>query len=144
MKRLLFPLATLLIAFDLFAQRTLLDDEWQFRLDGETEWRSIDLPHDWSVEGDFDREAPAGNDGGYLPTGRGEYRKLLNCDGKAKHLRLHFEGVYMNAEVRVNGIRVGGHPYGYVPFVTTDIVPYLRRGRKNTIEVTVDNSQQKN
>lgn len=128
----------------LFAQRTLLDGGWQFRLDGDDEWRNVSLPHDWSVEGDFDREAPAGNDGGYLPTGRGTYRRQLDYDGKAKHLRLHFEGVYMDAEVRVNGIRVGGHPYGYVPFVTTDIVPYLQRGRKNVVQVIVDNSRQKN
>ena len=128
----------------LFAQRTLLDDEWQFRLDGDPQWHPVRLPHDWSVEGAFDRNAPAGNDGGYLPTGRGTYRRRLSYDGTAKHLRLHFEGVYMDAEVRVNGTRVGGHPYGYVPFVTTDIVPYLRRGGKNVVEVMVDNSRQKN
>ena len=51
------------------------------------------------------RRVPAGNDGGYLPTGIGWYRKKFHVDKvmEGKELRLYFEGVYMNSEVFVNG-----------------------------------------
>ena len=143
MKRLLSLLFSFFIGVYASAQRTLLDDGWQFRMEGQTEWKSVTLPHDWSIEGQFDEHAPAGNDGGYLPTGLGWYRHTLKYNGSAHHLRLYFEGAYMNSEVRVNGSPVGGHPYGFVPFVTKDLVPYLTTG-ENTVEVRVDNSQQKN
>ena len=143
MKRIAFLLSAFFLSMCAYAQRTLLDDGWNFRLDGQAEWQPVNLPHDWSILGAFDEKAPSGNDGGYLPTGLGWYRRTLNYTGKEKHLRLHFEGVYMNSEVRLNGQLVGGHPYGYIPFVTEDLVPHLQKGG-NTLEVRVDNSQQKN
>ncbi|MBQ8052000.1 MAG: DUF4982 domain-containing protein [Bacteroidaceae bacterium] len=142
MKRFAFLISTFFIGMNVFGQRVLLDDGWQFRLDGQDEWRAVTLPHDWSIEGSFSEQAPSGNDGGYLPTGLGWYRRILQKD-KSRHMRLHFEGVYMNSEVRLNGQRVGGHPYGYVPFVTQDLVPLMKEG-ENLLEVRVDNSQQKN
>lgn len=125
-------------------RKQLFDAGWRFALNDTTQWRNIDLPHDWSIEGDFDKDAPAGNDGGYLPTGKGWYRKsfTLGKDYKDKTLRLYFEGVYMNAEVYVNGKRAGGHPYGYSSFFV-DITPHVTIGN-NTVEVRVDNSKQKN
>ena len=126
------------------ARKQLFDSGWQFALNDSTRWRPVDLPHDWSVEGSFDKEAPAGNDGAYLPTGKGWYRKSFTL-GKAiqnQRLRLYFEGVYMNAEVYVNGSKAGGHPYGYSSFFV-DITPYVKIG-KNEVEVRVDNAQQKN
>ncbi len=143
MKRIAFLLSAFFLSMCAYAQRTLLDEGWSFRLDGQAEWQPVNLPHDWSILGAFDEKAPSGNDGGYLPTGLGWYRRTLNYTGKEKHLRLHFEGVYMNSEVRLNGQLVGGHPYGYIPFVTEDLVPHLQKG-ENTLEVRVDNSQQKN
>ena len=125
-------------------RKQLFDFGWQFALNDSTKWRAVNLPHDWSVEGTFDKNAPAGNDGAYLPTGKGWYRKTftLGREYKGKLLRLYFEGVYMNAEVYVNGHRAGGHPYGYSSFFV-DITPYYIIG-KNVVEVRVDNSQQKN
>lgn len=59
-------------------RKQLIDDGWQFRLTADDkgtpacgEWRNLNLPHDWSVEADFDSLAAAGNDGGYLPAGKG-------------------------------------------------------------------------
>ena len=126
------------------ARQELFDANWQFSGDSTT-WRTVNLPHDWSIEGDFDKDAPAGHDGAYLPTGKGWYRKLFRVESlkfKDKTLRLYFEGVYMNAEVYVNGQRAGGHPYGYSSFFV-DITPYVKPGQ-NEVEVRVDNSQQKN
>ena len=126
------------------ARKQLFDAGWQFALEGSTAWTDVTLPHDWSICGAFDREAPAGNDGGYLPTGKGRYRKTfaLGKEYAGKRLRLYFEGVYMNAEVYVNDSLAGGHPYGYSSFYV-DITPYVRPG-SNTVEVAVDNSQQRN
>ncbi len=125
-------------------RKQLFDADWSFSLDS-AQWRTVCLPHDWSIEGAFDKEAPAGNDGGYLPTGKGWYRKEFRVESSAlrdKTLRLYFEGVYMNSEVYMNGQRAGGHPYGYSSFFV-DITPYVRMGN-NEVEVRVDNSQQKN
>ena len=55
-------------------RKQLFDADWQFSGDSTT-WRTVNLPHDWSIEGDFDKDAPAGHDGAYLPTGKGWYRK---------------------------------------------------------------------
>lgn len=135
-------------------KRVLLDDGWLFtqqecpgfeKPDLDTSgWESISLPHDWSVLHDFDRKEPSGNDGGYLPTGKGWYRKIIDVkpDMLGKPVHLYFEGAYMNSVVFVNGKSVGGHPYGYTSF-RCDIGPELKAG-ENVIAVEVDNSRQKN
>ena len=61
------------------ARQELFDANWQFSGDSTT-WRTVNLPHDWSIEGDFDKDAPAGHDGAYLPTGKGWYRKLFRVE----------------------------------------------------------------
>ena len=110
----------------------------------DNHWRTLDLPHDWSIEGRPEADNPAGNDGGYYPTGIGWYRKTFNFTPDSRHpeTTLYFEGVYMNAEVFVNGHNLGIRPYGYSSFYH-DITPYLKAG-KNVIAVRVDNSGQKN
>ena len=125
-------------------RKQLFDANWSFSKDS-SQWRAVDLPHDWSIEGTFSKDAPAGNDGGYLPTGKGWYRKEFRVESlefRDKKLRLYFEGVYMNSEVYVNGQQAGGYPYGYSSFFV-DITPYIKTGT-NVVEVSVDNSKQKN
>ncbi len=127
-------------------RKQLLNDNWQFCLNDSdfTKSESVTLPHDWSIQQRFDRETAAGNDGAYLPTGRGWYHKTLTLgkEYSGKRLRLYFEGVYMNSKVYVNGQLAGGWPYGYSSF-WVDVTPYVKIG-KNEIVVSVDNSQQKN
>lgn len=149
MKRLIISLLTLISVTCMMAgtpvRKQLFDDGWQFALNDSTKWRPVNLPHDWSIEGDFDKDAPAGHDGAYLPTGKGWYRKVFqvsNAKFQDRKLRLYFEGVYMNSEVFVNGQKAGGHPYGYSSFFV-DITPFVKVG-KNEVLVSVDNSQQKN
>lgn len=124
--------------------RILIDDNWLFSLGDTAGWQSVSLPHDWSVRFDFDQNEPSGNDGGYLPTGKGFYRKTLSITPEmaGKPCHLYFEGAYMDSEVFINGQKAGGHPYGYTSF-RVDAAPLLRPG-DNTIEVIVDNSRQKN
>lgn len=132
-------------------QKTLIDDGWNFSLTPDSTSslqpfsKVVDLPHDWSVGLPFDRKAPAGNDGAYLPTGIGRYTRSLSLDSAALAARRHslvFEGVYERATVIVNGDTVAFRPYGYTTF-ECDITPSLKPG-ENTIEVIADNSHQKN
>lgn len=128
------------------ARKLSFDDAWQFSYgEFQEKWRNLTLPHDWSIEQNVDKDAPAGNDGGYYPTGIGWYRKeyVVPAYMKGEKIYLYFEGVYMNSSVYVNNKLVGGHPYGYTSFfcdATEAIIP----GKKNIIKVRVDNSQQKN
>lgn len=135
--------------------KQLFDFDWKFNLGdiqqasapgfNDAAWRNVDLPHDWSVEGHIDAKNPMGNDGGYFPSGIGWYRKTFDVPAswKGKHVSVYFGGVYMNAEVFVNGKSLGVYPYGYSSF-SYDITQHLQPGKKNTIVVKADNSQQKN
>ncbi|MBP3842452.1 MAG: DUF4982 domain-containing protein [Prevotella sp.] len=127
-------------------RKLLFNDNWLFCLNDSdfTHSQAVTLPHDWSIRQAFDRKAPAGNDGGYLPTGRGWYKKTftLGVEHQGKRLRLYFEGIYMNAHVYVNGQLAGGWPYGYTSF-WVDVTKFVHQGQ-NEVIVSVDNSQQKN
>ena len=125
-------------------RQQLLDFDWEFSLDNSENWQKIDLPHDWSIKGDFAESNAMGDAGGYLPDGIGTYRKTLTLDKSYKHKKiyLYFEGSYMQTSVKVNGLTVGSHDYGYTSF-NVDITPFVQVG-DNQIEVIVDNSQQQN
>jgi beta-galactosidase len=118
------------------------NDGWEFRLDKDTQWRALKLPHDWAIEGDFSQENPSGTGGGALPGGLGFYRKTFTVDDLTKQTFIDFDGVYMNASVSVNGYLLGKRPYGYASF-SYDITKYLVKG-ENIIEVKVDNVEQPN
>jgi len=107
-------------------------------------WRTLNLPHDWSIEGEFKEDAITKGAGGYLPTGIGWYRKQLDIPvlGKDQQYLIEFDGVYMNSDVWINGNHLGKHPYGYTSF-HYDLTPYIKKG-KNIIAVRVDNSAQPN
>lgn len=136
-------------------RKQLFDYNWKFSQEdhpgastadfNDKNWRNLDLPHDWSIEGKPDSLNPTGNDGGYFPAGIGWYRKkfIVPSAWKGKHVSIYFEGVYMNSEVFVNGKSLGVHPYGYSSF-RYDLTPYLNYDKENIISVRADNSQQKN
>jgi beta-galactosidase len=111
----------------------------------DSQWRILDLPHDWSIEGEFSEKNPATPDGGALPGGIGWYRKSFRVPASAqgKSVFIEFDGVYRNSEVWINGQYLGRRPYGYSSF-EYDLSPYLRLGGENALAVRVDNSQQPN
>jgi beta-galactosidase len=111
----------------------------------DTKWRSLNLPHDWSIESDFGKDFPASPGGGALPGGLGWYRKTFTIDVKNKDKRIYidFDGVYRNSEVWINGTSVGKRPYGYSSF-QYDLTKYIKFGQKNVIAVKVDNSKEPN
>jgi beta-galactosidase len=136
-------------------QRLQADLGWKFLMGDLTNaqnselddraWRPVDLPHDWSIEGKFDRKNPMGGAGGFLPAGVGWYRRTFTVPGtwRGKQVWAEFEGVYMNSQVWLNGVKLGGHPYGYTTFAV-DLTSALKPGRHNVLAVRVDNSQHKN
>jgi beta-galactosidase len=111
-----------------------------------TKWRTLNLPHDWSIEGDFNKDNPATTGGGALPGGIGWYRKVfyLPESDTSKKVFIEFDGVYWNSTVYLNGRKIGYRPNGYVSF-RYDITSYLNFGEnQNVIAVKVDNSNQPN
>ena len=134
----------------------LFDDDWRFLRGGaqgaegpdfdDSRWRRLDLPHDWSVEDlpgkgtPFDPAAVSQVSGGFTVGGTGWYRKSFDVPAseKGKRVRIQFDGVYMNAEVWLNGRRVGGHPYGYTSF-WFDLTDKVNFGGRNVIAVKVRN-----
>jgi len=158
MKRILFTFIALICldVAQLFAQsagRENFDLHWMFHLgdvpDAEKpgfpdhDWRRLDLPHDWSIEGSFRPDNPAAAEGGALPGGIGWYRKTFTISGtkSLKHF-ITFDGVYQNSKVWINGQYLGNRPYGYATF-QYDMSPWLKEG-VNVIAVRVDNSRQPN
>ncbi len=136
-------------------RRTYFNEDWTFHLGDVPEaahpdfddsaWRRIDLPHDWAIEGDFSPDNPSGPGGGALPGGIGWYRKTFEpiTESTGKKIFIDFDGIYMNAEVFVNGHSLGVRPYGYISF-RHDLTPYLYSDRKNVLAVRVDNAEQPN
>src|SRR3989454_764209 len=136
-------------------QVTSFDQGWRFHLGdvpgaqdpafADASWRTLDLPHDWSIEGEFSEQNPAGVGGGALPGGVGWYRKTFSVpaadSGRIRFIE--FDGVYRNSEVWINGAYLGKRPYGYSSF-RYDLTPHLRYRARNVIAVRVDNSQQPN
>jgi beta-galactosidase len=112
----------------------------------DSNWHMLDLPHDWSIEGEFSEKNPATPGGGALPGGIGWYRKVFNIPGteKDKLVFVDFDGIYQNSEVWINGHYLGKRPYGYISF-RYELTPFLNYGEKyNVISVKVDNSHQPN
>jgi len=132
------------------------DRAWRFHLGDvpgaqeatfdDSAWRRLDLPHDWSIEGEFSDTNPAGAGGGALPGGVGWYRKTFSVAERdtGRLVFVEFDGAYRNSEVWINGHYLGKRPYGYSSF-SYELTPHLRYGgASDVIAVRVDNSQQPN
>ena len=108
-------------------------------------WRKLDVPHDWSIEGPFDRNNPTGGAGGFLPGNVGWYRKhfTLPTDYKVRRVFIDFDGVMANSDVWINGFHLGQRPYGYVSF-RYELTDHLNFGndKANVLVVRADNSGQ--
>jgi beta-galactosidase len=134
----------------------LFDREWKFHRGGaqfaerpefdDTAWRTLDLPHDWSIEdlpgtkSPFDRDAISQVSTGFTTGGTGWYRKpfTLPDTDKGRRIVIQFDGVYMNAEIWLNGQSLGEHPYGYTSF-WYDITDKVKFGAPNLLAVKVRN-----
>jgi len=118
----------------------------------DSQWRTLDLPHDCSIEdlsekegikqiGPFSEESPGKASTGHVMGGTAWYRKhfTLNKKDEGKIVKILFDGIYMNADVWINGHHLGNHPYGYTAFCF-DLTPHLKpAGEKNVLAVQVKN-----
>lgn len=142
------------------SQRILFDAGWHFHRGGaqgaqnsmfdDSKWRVVDLPHDWSIEdlpgtgSPFSCDAISQVSGGFTTGGTGWYRKEFFVPDafKGRRFVLQFDGVYMNADVWVNGADFdapdGNHPYGYTPF-SMDVTGKIHFGTTNVVAVKVRN-----
>lgn len=133
----------------------------------DSRWRSLDVPHDWSIEdlshlgasgtgtvwtsgntptrvGPFDMAQSAGQGAtGWVVGGTGWYRKHFSVAAlpAGNSVGVRFDGVYMNSDVWINGKHLGNHPYGYTTFAY-DLTPYLKRESDNVLAVRVRNEGQ--
>lgn len=137
-------------------RNNLFNFNWRFHKGGalgaeelsfdDSQWRTVDLPHDWSIEdlpgtkSPFSIEAITQVSGGFTTGGTGWYRKTFTIaqELKDKQFIVMFEGVYMNAEVWLNGEFLGNHPYGYTSF-WFDISGKIKFGKENVLSVKVKN-----
>ena len=129
---------------------TIFNQDWRFikgNPDGaetkefnDSSWRNLDLPHDWSIEGEFTAQGEA--ESGFLLGGIGWYRKHFVVPEKydGKEFTINFDGVYMNTEVYVNGKKLGEHNYGYTDFAFDITEELICDGEtENVIAVKVSN-----
>ena len=132
-----------------FGKALLFNDNWKFKLseikDGanpdfdDSKWRTLNLPHDWSVEGDYSPDKASAT--GYLPGGIAWYRKTFTVPAseKGNQVFIYFEGIYNRSEVFINGQSLGKRPNGYISFAY-DLTPFLKFGEENQMSVRVDHS----
>jgi beta-galactosidase len=126
-------------------RRISLNDDWRFfkgespgadRPDfDDTRWRTLDIPHDWAIEGPFDRKFSPHQ--GALPYhGTGWYRKtfLVPANARSRRVAVEFDGAMSNSRVWINGQELGGRPYGYIGFAF-DLTPHLRYDEANVLAV---------
>ena len=119
------------------ASRISFNEGWTFTKDGQS--RTVDLPHDWGVEGQFDISYPG--ETGKLPWwGKAEYRKTLKVDEGGKHYFLDIDGAMSWSKVFCNGEFVTEWPYGYASY-RTDLTPFIKEG-ENEIKITLDNPEE--
>lgn len=123
----------------------------------DTHWQSVAVPHDWAIYGPFDKEVDkqtvritqnneeeatekTGRTGSLPFIGVGWYRHRIEVPAKAdgKKMLLTFDGAMSNAQVYVNGQKVGNWAYGYAYFYF-DVTKYLKAGEMNTIAVRLEN-----
>ena len=108
--------------------KELFDFNWKFSkgeaIDSEnpdfddTSWQTVDLPHDYSIEGPFSKENSSFSRGGWLPAGKCAYRKSFKVSksNSDKRFVIYFDGAYRNSEVWINGHFLGKRPLGYIAF----------------------------
>lgn len=112
-----------------FRKTAWLNGNWQFRLDGETDWRKAAVPHVWNSIPGLENYS-----------GRAEYRirfKVPKEWGEGR-ITLHFEGIAGRAEIFMNEDLVAARGGGFLP-VVADVTDAIERGSRNLLEVRIDN-----
>lgn len=127
--------------------KVLMQDGWKFHLGeceeawyrgfDDTKWRSVMVPHDWSIELPMEKTNSSGT--GYVAGGIGWYRLHFKLPEayRGKRVRIVFDGVYKNSQVWCNSYHLGKRPFGYATF-SYDITDFVDFGEvDNEISVKV-------
>ncbi len=116
----------------------------------DSDWRTVRVPHDWGIEGDFSADndpsyrtiitdgiknpiLQTGRSGGLPTVGEGAYRKWVEIDN-SDCIVLELDGVMWQSTVYVNGVKAGGCHFGYKSY-EVDISDYVVRNQKNLIAI---------
>ncbi|WP_455498364.1 glycoside hydrolase family 2 TIM barrel-domain containing protein [Coprobacter sp.] len=145
----------------------LLKEGWKFTREDNLEftvpafddhtWQSVTVPHDWAIYGPFSSQNDkqhvaisqdgqkealehAGRTGGLPFVGVGWYRIKFEVPGfsPGKQSFILFDGAMSQANVYINGYRVGEWPNGYNSFYF-NITPYLIPNKENVLAVRLEN-----
>src|SRR6266446_10575622 len=119
-------------------QHSRQDSKWTTFVSIRKNWSIEDLP---GRDSPFDPNAISQVSGGFTTGGSGWYRKtfvLCPAEFKGERVVIQFDGVYMNAEVWLNGVELGRHAYGYTSF-SFDATGQARFGATNLLAVKVQN-----
>jgi beta-galactosidase len=149
------PAAPAAPAADPVRRQISMDAGWRFKLGDfagadraefdDSSWRSLDVPHDWGIDGPFDPLNPAGGAGAFLPAGTGWYRRhfSLPAEFAGRRIFVEFDGVMANSDVWINDAHLSRRPYGYVGF-RYEITSHLKLGDSgsNVLAVRVNNADQ--
>jgi len=114
-------------------------DGWTFRLEGESQSRSVRVPHDWAVEGGFLKAGDCPHQGDLPFVGKGYYRRAFDgfTPPQGGRTYLTLDGVQCRSVVKLNGQTVGGRPFGYAS-ETIDVTDALKP-EGNVLEVEAEN-----
>ena len=138
---------------------TVLSDGWSFSNDGGVTWRAVRVPHDWAIDGPFDKKwdlqmvaieqngesvatEKSGRSGALPWIGEGIYRKQFDVPQGSPRVLLVFDGAMSEPEVYVNGRHVGGWAYGYNSFRVDATDAINTDGRGNLLEVRLKNVEE--
>ncbi len=124
-------------------RRRDFSSDWRFMTNGtidasgydydDRDWEQVNIPHDFSIlpvgsfqdtprdtntVGFFSKVSEDGAFTGHTAGGVGWYRKTFTLEesDRGKSVKIHFDGIYSESEVWVNGHKLGMRPNGYVPF----------------------------
>ena len=154
MNKLYLLCCILCISVNSFAQKEArtkekFDFNWQFSLTDNSQyvekayndksWDEVQLPHDWSIRLDFDKNISGS--AAHLPGGIGWYRKTFQVPSsyKDKSVSILFDGIFHQSDVYINGHHLGFRPYGFCS-IEYDLTPYLDYKGENVIAVRVNRS----
>lgn len=129
-------------------QKQIFDLNWKFSLGDLTtatetgfndiNWRSIDLPHDWSTDSvltDLLKKAGTGS----KAAEKGWYRKIFEIPENwvGKKIVIEFEGINIQHEIFVNGVSVKS-TVNDNQITQADLTPNLYPKEKNLIDIRID------
>ncbi|MEO8369748.1 MAG: beta-galactosidase GalA, partial [Candidatus Solibacter sp.] len=111
----------------------------------DTDWKPVNLPHDWAIDLPFKNDPALASKGSY-PLGReypetsvGWYRRVFDLPAAdaGKRISVEFDGSYRDTMVVFNGFYIGRHGGGYDPF-SFDLTDFATPGAPNVLLVRVD------